>query len=89
LLDFNKDGFVTLDDWNCNIKFDNNRMLKDFLIDLKKKNYPISKILNLLGVEGVRKVNVYSLKNGLLRLSSTLSEENAINLSKIITKGEN
>ncbi len=64
-------------------------MLKDFLIDLKKKNYPISKILNLLGVEGVRKVNVYSLKNGLLRLSSTLSEENAINLSKIITKGEN
>lgn len=31
LLDYNKDGYVTQDDWNKNINFDSNKLLNQFI----------------------------------------------------------
>jgi hypothetical protein len=44
-LDFNKDGFVTQDDWNKNINFDSNKLFKSFVTSIQKKNWKVSKIL--------------------------------------------
>lgn len=69
ILDNNKDGFITLDDWKQTIKFEtNNHILKKLLKFLHSKKYTVSKVCNILGLEGVKKINIFSLKNGFLKL---------------------
>lgn len=42
---------------------------------LHQKRLTLSKVLSLLGLEGIRKVTSFKLKDGLLRLKPDLSEE--------------
>jgi hypothetical protein len=87
-LDSNKDGLITLDDWKVSVHFShNNAKFKELLQFIRQKKYNLSRILSILGLEGVRKVNVLTLKSGLLKLWSTLTEENALLLSKYIARG--
>jgi hypothetical protein len=55
---------------------------------IRNKRYSLSKVISLLGLEGARKVNIFSLKNGLIKLWPGLSEENALLLSKFIADGK-
>ena len=48
LLDYNKDGYVTEDDWRRNINFDSNKLLKDFVNQIKRKNYKMSELLKIM-----------------------------------------
>jgi len=78
---------VTWEDWSSNIHFNhNNKKFKELQEYLRSKKYTISKVLNLLGFEGVRKVSVFTLKEGLMRLWSKLSDEEALLLSKFIAQ---
>lgn len=87
-MDNNKDGLITLDDWKASVQFSqNNAKFRELLQFIRAKRYNLSKILSILGLEGVRKVSVFSLKNGLMKLWSNLSEDNALLLSKYISKG--
>ena len=89
ILDNNKDGLITLDDWKASVQFSqNNAKFRELLQFIRAKRYNLSKILSILGLEGVRKVSVFSLKNGLMKLWSNLSEDNALLLSKYISKGK-
>ena len=64
ILDSNKDGMITYDDWNRNIHFDHqNAKFKELVNFLRNKKYNLSKVLGLLGFEGVRKVTVFCLKD--------------------------
>ena len=47
--------------------------MKQLLSFIRNKKYNMAKVLSLLGFEGVRKVSVFSLKDGLLRLWSGCS----------------
>jgi|JI6StandDraft_1071083.scaffolds.fasta_scaffold208245_1 hypothetical protein len=88
-MDNNKDGVITLEDWTKNINFDqNNRLFRDLIEFLKQKKYVLSKVLSLLGLEGIRKVSSLKLKDGLIRLKPDLTEEDAILLSKFIARGK-
>lgn len=89
ILDNNKDGLITLDDWRANIQFaQNNAKFKELLQFIRHKKYNLSKILSILGLEGVRKVNVFTLKNGLLKLWPSTTEDVALLLSKYISHGK-
>jgi hypothetical protein len=55
---------------------------------LKQKKYNLSKILSILGLEGVRKVSIYTLKAGLLKLWPSLSDDNSLLLAKYISRGK-
>jgi hypothetical protein len=88
-MDSNRDGMVTWDDWHKNIHSDhNNAKYKELLGFLRDKRYTVSKVLGLLGFEGVRKVSVFSLKEGLMRLWPGLNDENALLLSNFIAQGK-
>jgi hypothetical protein len=41
-----------------------------------------------LGLEGVRKVSIYTLKAGLLKLWPSLSDDNSLLLAKYISRGK-
>lgn len=74
ILDSNKDGFITAQDWKTNMHFDhNNPKFLQLLQFIHQKKYNLPKILAVLGLEGVRKTTVYKLKNGLLNLYPGLS----------------
>lgn len=89
ILDNNKDGLITLSDWKASISFSqNNAKFKELLQFIRQKKYNLSKILTILGLEGVRKVNILTLKNGLLKLWPNASEDNALLLSKYIARGK-
>lgn len=89
IMDSNKDGMVTLDDWTSNIHYDHqNAKFKELTAFLRGKKYSMSKVLQLLGFEGIRKVSFFSLKEGLLNLWPGTSEEDALLLSKFIAKGK-
>jgi hypothetical protein len=89
ILDNNKDGLITLDDWKANIQFaQNNAKFKELLQFIRHKKYNLSKILSILGLEGVRKVNIFTLKSGLLRLWPGATEDVALLLSKYISRGK-
>lgn len=88
-MDSNKDGLITLDDWKSNIHFSqNNAKFKELLHFIKQKRYNLSKILTILGLEGIRKVSIFTLKNGLIKLWPGVSEDNALLLSKYISRGK-
>jgi len=53
---------VTEDDWKKNINFDSNKLLKDFVNAIKKKNYKMPEVLKLMKLEGVKTVGIYNLK---------------------------
>jgi hypothetical protein len=55
---------------------------------IRQKKYNLSRILSILGLEGVRRVNIFTLKNGLLKLWPGVSEDNALLLSKYISRGK-
>jgi len=75
ILDSNKDGLITADDWKRSIHFDqNNNKFKELLHFIRQKKYTLSKIISILGLEGLRKVNQFTLKTGLLKLWPSLSE---------------
>lgn len=50
LLDANKDGFVTKDDWRKNITFDTNTIVKSTIEALRKKNIKASAALKIMGL---------------------------------------
>lgn len=80
---------ITVDDWNKNMQFDhNNAKFRELVNYVKVKKLQLSKVLALLGMEGVRKVSVFTLKEGLMKLWPGLSEEDALLLSKFIAKGK-
>jgi hypothetical protein len=80
---------ITLDDWKANIQFSqNNAKFKELLHFIRQKKYNLSRILSILGLEGVRRVNIFTLKNGLLKLWPGVSEDNALLLSKYISRGK-
>ena len=89
IMDQNKDGLVTWEDWIKNIHFEeNNQKMKELVKFIKNKRYGISKVLGLLGFEGVRRVSVFSLKEGLIKIWPGCSQEDALLLSKYIAKGK-
>ena len=54
---------VTWEDWSSNIQFNhNNSKFKDLQGYIRAKKYSMSKVVSLLGFEGVRKVSVFTLK---------------------------
>lgn len=74
IMDNNKDGLITLEDWSKNIIFDqNNRLFRELIGFLRQKKFGLSKVLSLLGLEGIRKVSAFKLKDGLLNLKTDLS----------------
>jgi hypothetical protein len=80
---------ITLDDWKASIQFtQNNAKIKDLLRFIRQKKYNLSRILSILGLEGVRRVNIFTLKNGILRLWPGVTEDNALLLSKYISRGK-
>jgi len=88
-MDNNKDGLITIDDWNKNINFEhNNSKFKELLNFVKLKKYSLTKIMSTLGIEGVRKISNYTLKEGLKKLWPALKEDEALMLSKFIAKGK-
>jgi hypothetical protein len=79
---------VTIDDWRNNIHFDHsNPKFVQLLGFIKKQKLTPSRLLTILGLEGVRKVNVFTLKNGLLKLWNSLAEEEALLLARFVAKG--
>ncbi len=72
-MDANKDGFVTKDDWQKNITFDTNYLVKSTVEVLRKKNMKATAALKLMGLEGISNVDVFTLKNSLLKLNSNLT----------------
>jgi len=62
--------------------------MKELIRFIKNKRYGISKVLGLLGFEGVRRVSVFSLKEGLIKIWPGCSQEDALLLSKYIAKGK-
>ena len=79
---------ITWEDWSSNIHFDhNNAKFKELQEYLKSKRYSMSKVVSLLGFEGVRKVSVFTLKEGLMRLWGKLNDEDALLLGKFISQG--
>lgn len=87
LLDANRDGFVTKDDWQKNITFDTNYLVKSTVEVLKRKNIKATAALKLMELEGISSVDVFTLKSALQKLNSSLSEEQALFLSRYIAKG--
>ena len=87
LLDSNKDGLVTKDDWNKNISFDNNALLKVTIGCIRKKNLKASSALTLMGFAGISKTDIHTLKNALIKVNDSLNEEQALYLSRYIAKG--
>ena len=80
---------ITVDDWTKNMSFDhNNAKYRELVNYVKVKKLQLSKVLTLMGMEGVRKVSVFTLKEGLIKLWPGLSEEDALLLSKFIAKGK-
>jgi hypothetical protein len=60
---------VTIDDWRANVNFDhNNAKFSKLLKFIKQKGISHSKMVGILGFEGVRRVGVFTLKEGLARL---------------------
>ena len=54
---------VTWDDWHRNIHFDHqNGKLKELINFIRTKKYTMSKVISLMGFEGVRKISVFTLK---------------------------
>lgn len=87
ILDNNRDGLITIDDWKRSINFDSNPKFRELQQYLRSKRYSISQIMALLNLEGVRKTTVFTLKTGLLKLWPALNEEDALLLAKHISKG--
>lgn len=87
LLDANKDGFVTKDDWKKNITFDTNYLVKSTVDVLRRKNIKSSAALNLMGLGGISSVDIFTLKGALQKLNPNLNEEQALFLSRYISKG--
>lgn len=88
-MDNNRDGLVTPEDWNKNVSFDhNNTKFKELVAFIKQKKYTLSKVLSLLGLEGIRKVSAFKLKEGLLKLWPGLADDAALLLSKFISHGK-
>lgn len=73
LLDANRDGFITKDDWKKNITFDTNHLVRSVILDIKKKNYKITEALQKMGLEGKSKVDIHTLQKGLKRLNDQLT----------------
>lgn len=71
-MDSNKDGFVTKDDWNKNISFDNNALLKSTIEVIRRKNLKASQALTSMGLAGISKTDVHTLKEGLLKINNKL-----------------
>ena len=89
ILDSNKDGLVTIDDWRSIIYFDHsNPRFVQLLAHIKKQRLTAGRLLGVLGLEGVRRVSVFTLKNGLLKLWSELNEEEALLLARFVGKGK-
>ena len=89
ILDNNKDGLVTFEDWNKNVSFDHNNVkFRELVAFIKQKKYNLSKILSVLGLEGIRKVTSIKLKEGLLKLWPALAEDDALLLTKFIGHGK-
>jgi Ca2+-binding EF-hand superfamily protein len=88
LLDANKDGLITRDDWKKNITFDTNHLVRSVILDVKKKNYKITEALQKMGIEGKSQVDIHTLQKGLKKLSDQLTNEQAFFLSRYISKGK-
>ena len=88
VLDSNRDGLVTPDDWAKSVHFENNGKFRDLVQHIKKKKYGIGKVLSLLELEGVRKVAAFTLRNGLKKLWPALSDDDALLLSRYISGGK-
>lgn len=55
---------------------------------MKRKNIKASAALKQMGLEGISTVDVFTLKNALQKLNSSLTEEQALFLSRFIAKGD-
>lgn len=73
LLDANKDGFVTKDDWQKNITFDTNYLVRSTVEALRKKNIKATAALKIMGLEGISSVDVFTLKSSLQKLNDVLT----------------
>lgn len=79
---------MTQDDWDKNINFDSNKLLKQLVDKIKSKHYKISELLAIMKLEGVKTVGVYNLKESLRNIVPSLSEDDALFLSRYICKGK-
>ena len=89
LLDSNKDGFVTREDWNKNINYDTNTLIKETVELIRKKNHQPTQLLKIMGLEGVSKVDVHLLKEGLQKINGNLTDNQSMFLGRYIGKGNN
>lgn len=55
---------------------------------IKHRNYKMSEVLKIMKLEGVKLVGIQNLKESLKRISSDLSEDDALFLSRYICKGQ-
>lgn len=69
LLDANKDGFVTKDDWNKNIAYDTNKLIRKTIDIVQKRNYKPGVALEKMGLAGIGRVDVHTLQKALQRLN--------------------
>lgn len=88
LLDQNKDGLVTRDDWEKSIDFDTNDLIKSTVELLRRRNYSASVALKKMGLEGMSSVGVHNLRESLQKINDKLSDDQAMFLSRYICKGK-
>ena len=68
-MDANKDGLVTKEDWDKNITFDTNYLIKSTIEAVRRKNYKPSAALKKMGLEGVSSVDVHTLREAIQKLN--------------------
>ena len=88
LLDSNKDGFITKEDWDKNITFDTNYLIKSTVELVRKNNFKPAAALKKMGLEGISSIDVHSLREAIQKLNSKLDDDQAMFLSRYIAKGQ-
>ena len=69
LLDANKDGFVTKDDWKKNIAYDTNKLIRSTIDMVRRRKYKPGVALEKMGLAGISHVDVHTLKSALQKLN--------------------
>lgn len=88
LLDVNKNGTVSLEEWTQVIKFDANAILAKVISFIQKEKLTVTNIINKMGISGLTNVDVFKLQTALKQLCPALNDQEASSLSRYLTKGE-
>jgi hypothetical protein len=75
LLDVDKDGYVSYDEWTKVIKFDSNALLAKVIGFIQSNKLNSNAVINKMGISGLTAVDVYKLQGSLKQLCNILNDE--------------